>query len=62
MPKRTNLDLDLLRAFVAVAEARSFSRAASALLRNQLTISPQIQRLENIVGIGCWIVHRAGLS
>jgi DNA-binding transcriptional LysR family regulator len=50
MPKRTNLDLDLLRAFVAVAEARSFSRAASALLRNQSTISLQIQRLENIVG------------
>jgi DNA-binding transcriptional LysR family regulator len=50
MPKRTNLDLDLLRAFVAVAEARNFSRAASALLRNQSTISLQIQRLENIVG------------
>lgn len=62
MPKRTNLDLDLLRAFVAVAEARSFSRAASALLRNQSTISPQIQRLETLSGIGCWIVHRAGLS
>jgi DNA-binding transcriptional LysR family regulator len=50
MPKRTNLDLDLLRAFVAVADARSFSRAASALLRNQSTISLQIQRLENIFG------------
>lgn len=50
MPTRTNLDLDLLRSFVAVAEAQSFSRAASMLLRNQSTISQQIQRLEEIVG------------
>jgi DNA-binding transcriptional LysR family regulator len=50
MPGRTNLDLDLLRAFDAVAETRSFSRAASLLLRNQSTISQQIQRLEDIVG------------
>jgi len=50
MPSRTNLDLDLLRAFSAVAEARSFSRAAAQLLRNQSTISLQIQRLEEITG------------
>lgn len=50
MPNRTNLDLDLLRAFNAVAETASFSRAASLLLRNQSTISQQIQRLEETVG------------
>jgi DNA-binding transcriptional LysR family regulator len=50
MPNRTNLDLDLLRAFDAVAEISSFSRAAAMLLRNQSTVSQQIQRLEDIVG------------
>lgn len=45
-----NLDMDLLRAFVAIAEARNISRAANALLRNQSTISLQLKRLEEAVG------------
>lgn len=45
-PKLVNLDLDLLRAFVAVAEARSFTRAGVRLGRTQSTISLQIKRLE----------------
>lgn len=40
------LDPTLLQAFVAVAEHRSFSRAAVALNRTQSTISAQIKRLE----------------
>lgn len=50
MPVPTNLDLDLLRAFAAVADARSFSRASERLLRNQSTVSLQIKRLEEAVG------------
>lgn len=40
------LDPDLLRAFVAVADHRSFTRAASALNRTQSAVSMQVKRLE----------------
>lgn len=50
MPNRLNLDLDLVRAYVIVAEMRSFSRAGERLLRNQSTISLQIKRLEEALG------------
>ncbi|MGL4284915.1 MAG: LysR family transcriptional regulator, partial [Phreatobacter sp.] len=45
-----NIDIDLLRCFVTVAELRSFTRAASALVRTQSTISTQIRRLEELAG------------
>jgi DNA-binding transcriptional LysR family regulator len=41
-----NLDLDLLRAFAAVAETGSFTRAGARLSRTQSAVSLQIQRLE----------------
>jgi DNA-binding transcriptional LysR family regulator len=41
------LDPDLLRAFVAVADHRSFTRAAAALNRTQSAVSMQIKRLED---------------
>ena len=44
------LDPDLLRAFVAVAEHQSFTRAARALHRTQSAASTQINRLEELVG------------
>jgi DNA-binding transcriptional LysR family regulator len=44
------LDLALLQAFVAVAEQRSFTRAAAGLHRTQSAISMQVQRLEARVG------------
>jgi DNA-binding transcriptional LysR family regulator len=47
---QTNLDIDLLRAFVTVADTGSFSRAGERLLRGQSTISLQIKRLEDSVG------------
>jgi DNA-binding transcriptional LysR family regulator len=47
MAERTNLDIDLVRGFVAVAETRSFSRAGDRLLRSQSTVSLQIKRLES---------------
>ncbi len=40
------LEPDLLRAFVAVADTLSFTRAAQRLNRTQAAISAQIRRLE----------------
>jgi DNA-binding transcriptional LysR family regulator len=42
---------ELLRAFVAVAERRSFTRAALELNRTQAAVSLQIKRLEEQVGL-----------
>lgn len=44
------LDPDLLRAFLSVAEHRSFTRAAVALNRTQSAVSVQIRRLEQRLG------------
>lgn len=44
------LDPDLLKAFVAVAENRSFTRAAILLNRTQSAVSMQIKRLEERLG------------
>ncbi|WP_448954895.1 LysR family transcriptional regulator [Labrys neptuniae] len=41
------LDPDLLKAFVAVADQRSFTRAAALLNRTQSAVSMQIKRLED---------------
>lgn len=45
------LDLDLVKAFVAVADHRSFTRAASMLNRTQSAVSMQIKRLEDRLGV-----------
>jgi len=45
------LDPDLLRAFVAVAEQQSFTRAAARLNRTQSAVSMQIRRLESRLGV-----------
>ena len=50
-PRLVNLDLDLLRSFVTIAELRSFTRAGMALGRSQSAISLQIKRLEVQVGV-----------
>lgn len=44
------LPIALLRTLVAVAESRSFSRAASLLGSSQPTVSAQVRRLEQLVG------------
>ena len=41
-----NLELDLLRTFIAVVDGGSFTRAAERLHRTQSTISQQLKRLE----------------
>ncbi|ABD08522.1 transcriptional regulator, LysR family [Rhodopseudomonas palustris HaA2] len=45
-----NLDLDLVRAFVAIATLGNFTRAAESLRRQQSTVSLQLQRLEDALG------------
>jgi DNA-binding transcriptional LysR family regulator len=45
------LDPDLLRAFLAVADLRSFTAAAASLNRTQSAVSSQIKRLEDQLGI-----------
>jgi DNA-binding transcriptional LysR family regulator len=44
-----DLDLELLRAFVAVVDGGGFTRAAERLHRTQSTISQQLKRLESQV-------------
>ena len=46
----TTLDIDTLRALVAIVALKSFSRAAEQLGRSQSAISLQIARLEAVVG------------
>lgn len=45
-----DLDIHLLRAFVAVAELGSFTRAAARLNRTQSAVSMQVRRLEQNLG------------
>ena len=45
------LDPELLQAFVAVADHRSFTRAAATLNRTQSAVSMQIKRLEDRIGV-----------
>src|SRR5262245_66190543 len=52
------LDLDLLRSFVSVVDAGSFTRAGERVHRTQSTVSQQIRRLEEV--IGCPLLHRNG--
>ena len=49
MPIR-NLDLDLLRSFVTVADLGSFTRAGDQLGRTQSAVSLQLKRLEGLIG------------
>lgn len=50
LTRDVNLDLDLVRAFVAVVEARNFTKAGRRLGRTQSAVSLQIKRLEDQVG------------
>ena len=54
------LDPDLLQAFVAVADDRSFTRAALRLNRTQSAVSMQVRRLEDRLGAS--LLHRTKAS
>jgi DNA-binding transcriptional LysR family regulator len=48
--RRINIDTQLLRSFVAVADAGGFARAADRLNMTQPTMSQQMRRLEEMLG------------
>ena len=49
----SDIDLKLLRVFVAVAEAQGVSAAQETLLMNQSTISTHLASLETRLGFAC---------
>ncbi len=53
-----NLDVTLLRTFVAAAERENFGHAAEKVFRTQAAVSQQMQRLESLVG--CELFTRVG--
>ena len=57
-----SLDPELLRAFVAVAEHRSFTRAAVTLNRTQSAVSMQIKRLEDRLGVELFARTKANVD
>lgn len=48
--RQTDLDIDLLRCFVAVVESNGFTAASKRLLRTQSAVSIQIKKLEERIG------------
>ena len=44
-----NLDIDLLKTFIAIAEQGSFTRAAEEVHKTQSAVSMQMKRLEDVV-------------
>ncbi|GGI22680.1 LysR family transcriptional regulator [Bradyrhizobium guangdongense] len=56
-----DLDPDLLKAFLAVAEHRSFTRAANQLNRTQSAVSVQVRRLEERLGTRLFQRNRDGV-
>ncbi|MCK0207110.1 LysR substrate-binding domain-containing protein [Starkeya koreensis] len=55
-----DLEIDLLRAFVAVAEAGGFTAAADVVGRSQSAVSQKILRLEDL--LGCRVFERTSRS
>jgi DNA-binding transcriptional LysR family regulator len=55
------LDSDLLRTFLAVAEAGNLTRAADAVRRTQSAVSMQIKRLEDLIGLPLFERHSRGV-
>jgi DNA-binding transcriptional LysR family regulator len=59
---KNDLEIDLLRSFVAVAAHRNFTQAARAVGRTQSAVSLQIKRLEDIVGKRLFDRNRQSVS
>ena len=50
MAKKNDLDIELLRTFIAVADLNSFGKAGVQIGKTQGAVSQQMQRLEDVVG------------
>ena len=57
-----NLESELLRTFVAIAETGSFTGAAGAVHRTQSAVSMQMKRLEDVVGEALFVRQARGVS
>lgn len=57
-----NVDIDLLRVFVAVHQFGGFSHAAKQLNRLQSSVSQQIKKLEDIVGAQLFIRDKRNVA
>jgi DNA-binding transcriptional LysR family regulator len=57
-----NVDMRLLRYFVAVAEEGTLTRAAERLFVSQPALTKQIKQLEDQLGVGLFTRSRAGMS
>ena len=57
-----NLESDLLRTFVAIAETGSFTHAADTVSRTQSAVSMQMKRLEDVVGETLFVREARGVS
>ena len=56
------MDFRHLRAFVTVAEERSFTRASQRLHLSQPPLTRQIRQLEGELGVTLFVRHRTGVE
>ncbi|MEL1086185.1 LysR family transcriptional regulator [Pseudomonas sp. OB66] len=56
------LDLELLKTFVCVVDEGSFTRAAERVHRTQSTVSPQVRKLEDLIGHPLLLRDRSGVN
>ncbi len=61
MNRPANLDVDLLRSFVHIAETGSFTRAGQIVGRTQSAVSMQMRRLETMVGKPLLVRGKGGM-
>lgn len=62
LPSPEKLESELLRTFLAVAEAGSFTRGADRIFRSQSAASLQIKRLESLLGQPVFERHGRGVA
>ncbi|ASY64211.1 Transcriptional regulator, LysR family [Sinorhizobium sojae CCBAU 05684] len=56
------LDSDLLRTFLAVADAGNLTRAANTVRRTQSAVSMQVKKLEELIGLPLFERHSRGVA
>ncbi|QGF22675.1 LysR family transcriptional regulator [Raineyella fluvialis] len=57
-----DVDTRLVRAFLAVAQHGTFTRAAGVLGVSQQAVSQQVRRLEDLLGQRLFVRHGAGVA